>query len=211
MCELTSWSLKDPLSLCRHGQQSSALLKPPLTLAVNDTTRVFVSSLPSSLLHPSLMFSSSLSSLTHLLISSPSAALSLSSPFTVPHVSVFQSLLPLSSPCQMVSVSLGWLQNQSNSFFFFFFYLHHSFSASLPSLILVSSHCGVFNASYHMVADSSWRCRGAFIHALKHSCNNACQASDFFITLMLALADPSNPPTTPTNKPAQLLSPSLNT
>lgn len=77
---------------------------------------------------------------------------------------------------------------------------------SLPSLILVSSHCGAFNASYHMVAESSWRCRGVFIGASKHSCNNARQGSEFFITLMLDWANPPPPP-----KPTQLLSPSLNT
>lgn len=127
-------------------------------------------------------------------------------------------MYPSSSPSFLSPLLARWLvypwdgcRIKATSFFFFFFYLHRSFSASLPSLILVSSHCGVFNAGYHMVADSSWRCWGAFIHALKHSCNNACQGSDFFITLMLALADPSNPSTTPTNKPAQLLSPSLNT
>lgn len=70
--------------------------------------------------------------------------------------------------------------------------LHCCFSASLPSLILVSSHCGVFNASYHMVAGSSRRCAGAFVGAWQDSCNNACQVSEFFITLMLALADPSS-------------------
>lgn len=33
-----------------------------------------------------------------------------------------------------------------------------------------------------------------FIGALKHSCNNACQGSEFFITLMLDWDDPSSPP-----------------
>lgn len=80
---------------------------------------------------------------------------------------------------------------------------------SLPSLILVSSHCGAFNASYHMVAESSWRCGGAFIGALKHSCNNAHQGSEFFITLMLDRADPPSSSLPP--KSIQLLSPSLNT
>lgn len=74
--------------------------------------------------------------------------------------------------------------------------LHRSFSASLslslPSLILVSSLCGAFNASEHMVVASSWRCRGAFIGASKHSCNNARQGSEFFIKLMLYQGDPSN-------------------
>lgn len=94
----------------------------------------------------------------------------------------------------------------------FFFFLYRSFSASLPSLILVSSHCGVFNASYHMVADSSWRCRGAFIGVLEHSCNNARQGSEFIITQMLALADPSIPPPKQLPPhPTQLSSPSLNT
>lgn len=92
----------------------------------------------------------------------------------------------------MVSVSLGWLRNQRcNSFFSS---IAPSLPLSLPSLILVSSHCGAFNASYHMVAESSWRCRGAFIGASKHSCNNARQGSEFFITLMLDRADPSNLP-----------------
>ncbi len=110
----------------------------------------------------------------------------------------------------MVSVSLGWLRNQRCYSFFFFTSIAPSLPLSLPSLILVSSHCGAFNASYHMVAESSWRCREAFIGASKHSCNNAHQDSEFFITLMLDRSDPSKPPHHPP-KPTQLLSPSLNT
>ena len=71
---------------------------------------------------------------------------------------------------------------------------------SLPSLILVSSHCGAFNASYHMVAESSWRCGEAFIGALKHSCNNARQGSRFLITFMLYQVNPTSPHT-PISKP----------
>lgn len=63
------------------GQQKLVPLESPL-LAVNDTNRDFVSSLSSFLLHHSLLsiltFSSSLSSLTHLLICSPSISLSFS-------------------------------------------------------------------------------------------------------------------------------------
>lgn len=85
-----------------------------------------------------------------------------------------------------------------------FFYLHRSFSASLLGLILVSSHCEVLNASYHMAAGSGRRCRGAFIGASERSCNNSCWGLiEFVMTLMLDRADPSrslaspHPPTSP--------------
>lgn len=103
------------------GQQKLVPLESPL-LAVNDTNRDCVLSvvLPPPPLSYSYVF------FIPVFFDSPSHLFSLHifipflSPFTVPHLSVLQSLLPLFSPCQMVSVSLGWLQNQSNSFFFFF-------------------------------------------------------------------------------------------
>lgn len=91
-----------------------------------------------------------------------------------------------------------------------FFPLHRSFSTSLsPRSNFSVFPLRAYNASYHMVAENSWRCRGAFIGASKHSCNNAHQGSEFFITLMLDRGDPPAPPLPP--KPTQLLSPSLNT
>lgn len=157
-----------------------------------------------SSLSPSLHHSLTIKFFIFSFIDSPSHLFSLHifipflSLFTVPHLSILQSPLPHSSPRQMVSVSLGWLQNQRCNSFSFFFSIAPSLPLSLPSLILVSSHCGAFNSSNHMVAESSWRCREAFIGASKHSCNNARQGSEFFITLMLDRADPSIPPGSPT-------------
>lgn len=183
---------------CGYGQQKLVPLELPL-LFVNDTNRSFVSTPSLSYITPlPLSFLHFLSLLVKDFFFSLCLLLSLSLSFlclsTVLHPSILQSLLPFSSPRQMVIVSLGWLRNQRcNSLFFF---LHRSFSAPLflPSLILVSSHCGAFNASYHMVAESNWRCGGAFIGASKHSCNNACQGSRFFITLMLYRVNPTNYP-----------------
>lgn len=142
--------------------------------------------------------------LTHLLICSPSV-----SPSPSP-VSVYcsPSILspPLSSPDGSCITGMAAESKQLCFFLFllFFFYLHRSFSASLPGLILVSSHCEVLNASYHMAAGSGLRCRGAFIGASERSCNNSCRGLvEFVVMLMLARADPSrspaypNPPTSP--------------
>lgn len=62
-----------------------------------------------------------------------------------------------------------------------------------------------------MVADSSWRCTGAFIGVLNHSCNKAHQGSEFIIAQMLAPVDPSIPPPKQLLPHPKLLSPSLNT
>lgn len=69
-------------------------------------------------------------------------------------------------PRQMVSASLRWLWNQKcNSFFFYAIAPFLPFS--LPSLILVSSHCGAFNASYHMVAESRAEVWGSFYRCVE--------------------------------------------
>lgn len=175
-CELTFTSRYHP----ETGPTTAPINRPWLC--------VLPFSFPASLLHPQvhLFFTSVVSLYSSLLCLL----------FFV-HPSIFQSPFPFSSPRQMVCVSLGWLWNQRCNSFFFFSppSLLLCLSLSLPSLILVSSHCGAFNASYHMVAESSWRCGGAFIGASKHSCNNARQGSGFFITLMLYRVDPSSPST----------------
>lgn len=147
----------------------------------------------------SLLSSSSFPSLTHLLICSPSISLSLSC------LCLLFPIYPSSSPPFPTPLLARWLVYhwdgcgiKDATLFLFFFSIAPSLPLSLPSLILVSSHCGAFNSSNHMVAESSWRCREAFIGASKHSCNNARQGSEFFITLMLDRADPSIPPGSPT-------------
>lgn len=180
-----------------YGQQKLVPLELPL-LFVNDTNRSFVSTPSLSYITPlPLSFLHFLSLLVKDFFS-PSASFC---PY--PFVSLFIYCSPsihppvppslfLSSPDGYCITGMAAESKMQLSFFF----LHRSFSAPLflPSLILVSSHCGAFNASYHMVAESNWRCGGAFIGASKHSCNNACQGSRFFITLMLYRVNPTNYP-----------------
>lgn len=199
-----------------YGQQKLVPLHPPL-LFVNDTNRSFVSAPSLSYITPlSLSFLHFLSFLLKDFFS-PSVSFC-PYPFGSSVYLLF-STHPSSSPSFPFPLLARWLLYHwdgcriKDATLFSFFFLHHSFSAplslSFPSLILVSSHCGAFNASYHMVAESNWRCGGAFIGASKHSCNNACQGSGFFITLMLHWVNPTNYPSP--LKFTQLLFPSLNT
>lgn len=183
VCELT----QADITYRGRAEQKLVPLKL-LLLAVNNANKDFVSSLSPSHLSLILKF---IPPFIHLLICSFSIFLSLACLClsTVLHPSFLLSPLPFCSSRQMVSVSLGWLQNQRC--YSFFSSIAPFLPLSLPSLILVSSHCGAFNARYHMVAKSSWRCGGTFIGASKHSCNNAHQGSGFFITLMLKRANPS--------------------
>lgn len=114
------------------GQQKLVPLESPL-LAVNDTNRDFVSSLSSFLLLHSLIltFSSSLSSLTHLLICSPSISLSLSC------LRLLFPIYPSSSPSFPSSLLARWLvyhwdgcRIKATLFFFLFFFT--SIAPSLP-------------------------------------------------------------------------------
>lgn len=196
---------------CGYGQQKLVPLELPL-LFVNDTNRSFVST-------PSLSYITPLPlSFLHFLslhvkdFFSPSASFC-PYPFRFSVYLLF-SIHPSSSPSFPFPLLARWLLYHWDGCgikdaTLFFFFLHRSFSAPLflPSLILVSSHCGAFNASYHMVAESNWRCGGAFIGASKHSCNNACQGSRFFITLMLYRVNPTNYP--PPLKFTQLFFPFL--
>lgn len=105
-----------------YGQQKLVPLELPL-LFVNDTNRSFVSTPSLSYITPlPLSFLHFLSLLVKDFFS-PSASFCpypFVSLFIYCSPSILQSLLPFSSPRQMVIVSLGWLRNQRcNSLFFF--------------------------------------------------------------------------------------------
>lgn len=119
-----------------------------------------------------------------------------SSPYCFPSFYPSSNSLLLSLPDGECITGMA-VESKLQLFFFFF-------SALLipsPSLILVSCHCGTFNASCHMVSGSSWRCGGAFIGASNLSCNNARQGSWFFITLMLYQVEPFDKKITPPPHP----------
>lgn len=108
-----------------YGQQKLVPLELPL-LFVNDTNRSFVSTPSLSYITPlplSFLYFLSLLVKDFFLPLPPSVLIPFVSLFIYCspsiHPSILQSLLPFSSPRQMVIVSLGWLRNQRcNSLFF---------------------------------------------------------------------------------------------
>lgn len=190
-------------------QQSLVPADLPL-LAANETNQDFGSILSPSTRHAlTLKFSLSSSSSTHLLICSFPIFIPFLFLFTAPHHPSASPSFP--SPLLARWLVYRWDGCRIKDVTLFFLPLHRSFSASLPSLILVSSHCGAFNASYHMAAQNSRRCRGAFIGVSKHSSNNACQGSEFFIMQRLdCWTPPPYSPKTP-GQATQLLFTSVNT